>query len=182
MKRFVTVMVGSVIALSGCGVFGSESTNEPTMIDRYEAPTDNSDSGNKKDNSNEDPNAVHDGDGTEIDREEEYSPTFIYRSNCEKGLTKCDETRVTLYHDSTTSNGRIVDENFIDQYKEAALYSEIQNQKSKGFDKCETEELGVEVPEWDHKTVFFCEYENGHEDTMQLITEKVLESAGVLKK
>lgn len=175
-------MVGSVIALSGCGVFGSESTNEPTIIDSYEVPTDNSGSGNKNENSTEDPNAVHDGDGTKIDKEEEYSPTFIYRSNCEEGLKKCNETRLTLYHDSTTSNGKTVDENFIDQYKEAALYSEIQKQKSIGADNCGTEELGVEVPEWDHKTVFFCEYKNGHEDTMQLITEKVLESAGVLKK
>lgn len=167
MKRLLAVsLFATTIALSGCGVFDKDSTTEPTIPEQSENVS-------EPDPDKSDPDV-------KVDKDEENSPTFILRTNCSDGMKDCDQTDVILYHDSTTSIDVSVDENLIDQYKEAERDSILKDAKTVGKDNCGTDELGVKVPEWGNKELFFCEYENGERDHLNLVTQKVLEESGVL--
>lgn len=172
MKRVLGVVSLSVLLLSGCSIFPQNSTSEPTMPEHSSSSSESDDGDLDESIESESP---------ESENSEMHEPTFIKRTDCAKDMKFCKEEKVTLHDDSTTSNGKKVDENLIDQYREAAFYSELKDKKPKGTSYCGITEIGVTVPEWDNRTVFFCEYDKGNEDTLKLITEKVLEESGLLK-
>lgn len=167
MKRMLGVVSLSILLLSGCSIFPQNSTSEPTMPEHSSNSSENDDSDLDE--------------STESESSEIHEPTFIKRTDCAKDMKFCKEEKVTLHDDSTTSNGKKVDENLIDQYREAAFYSKLKDKKPKGTSYCGSIEIGVTLPEWDDRTVFFCEYDKGNEDTLKLVTEKVLEESGLLK-
>lgn len=107
------------------------------------------------------------------------NPTFWSKTNCDAEIKNCKDIALTLSPQNVTGDGKQLHEQLYGSYKEATLYSKLQTAEKTGYDNCGSTVFGATVPEWNNKTVFFCEYDDVNDDQMRTLTMKVLEEAGI---